>query len=332
MNNPKIAKRLASEFVPFAGATEQCVYTPGEAKDWYLGMGHKLTDNELLNNQRKNMHLEQGIWIAGADGSNYGWINSREPEEFLKFLDQGLEKYKANPPKPVQITQSSIEATKLRTPDLSTSIIRSYYRIYPLPKFAAEINEKVNWDHFWVFREEVAEILAATKKQNENVPFPRKLVARLTRFHLLDNVRGLATALTDREVTKAKFSMQSLGEENGKRTIRFQGEFAGETQYVGDVNYKGPVGVDGKIEGLFEIDLATLKITKFCAYAEAQAWGANDQTWDQPEGKFPLAIAFRETDDELAHRIPPVWTATSEKVKWASFEVYKNPTLAIDKP
>ncbi len=74
------------------------------------------------------------------------------------------------------------------------------------------------------------------------------------------------------------------------------------------------IGVDGKIEGEFEVDRASAHIVRFRAYATAEAWGGGNpgHTEMPPAGKFRLNFAFVEANDALARGIPPSWAFLPE--------------------
>jgi len=72
-------------------------------------------------------------------------------------------------------------------------------------------------------------------------------------------------------------------------------------------NYKGPIGVEGHIDGEIDVLIEAKRVLRFRAYAEGQAWGANSNTWHQPPGRFPLVIAIIEADDRVSRVLGPVW-------------------------
>ena len=48
----------------------------------------------------------QGFYIAGADGTGYGWTQSGDPKRTLEFLRTGLQKFGEKPPKTVTIADN----------------------------------------------------------------------------------------------------------------------------------------------------------------------------------------------------------------------------------
>jgi len=66
----------------------------------------------------------QGFYIAGADGTGYGWTQSGNAKTTLEFLGTGLQKFREKPPKTVTIADSD-EERKL-APNADTTVIRVY--------------------------------------------------------------------------------------------------------------------------------------------------------------------------------------------------------------
>jgi hypothetical protein len=205
-----------------------------------------------------------------------------------------------------------------------------FSRCLPVPPGAHFLNNGVGRDHMWLFANEVRQIIAATDRSRTLQPMNRSLVARMTRFQLLDNVRGMADCFRADEVRRADFEMHVVREQGHVRTIAFMGAFAATKDFPGDENYVGEIGVEGAIEGEFDIDLATATIDRFRAYAEATAWGANANSWHQPDGRFPLVIGMVEAQDELAGMVPPMWYDVSEQYyEFLTHDDYINPMLAL---
>src|SRR5437868_5918567 len=128
----------------------------------------------------------QGFYVAAADGTAYGWFNDRDVPEVTAFMNRALARFRAHPPPAVEIPAADRVAS-ISTPDPTTSIVRVFTRIRPLPEGADSLNAGVGRDHLWIYADEVREMLAAGAGE---FPLPRALAARIARFHLVDNVRG----------------------------------------------------------------------------------------------------------------------------------------------
>ena len=122
-----------------------------------------------------------------------------------------------------------------------------------------------------------------------------KLVRRLVKYHLLDNVRGETRRFEDKHVKKAELSFTVTGTEGGLTHLRIEG--ASLTEETGEFAR----GFDAKLLGR-----ATWNGEKFTAFellAVGTRWGEASLTGARREdlGRNPMAVAFQLNDD----RVPP---------------------------
>jgi hypothetical protein len=251
-----------------------------------------------VNDRVRDGTTAQGFYVVGADGSGYGFNNNRDPQRVDRFMSRGIEQFREHPPANTDVPESIRTAPFSRAPDPSTSVIRVFSRIRPLPPGADVLNAGVGRDHLWILAGEVREILSAGNKVGRAFAMPSTLVARLVRFHLVDNVRGEPDMWAPDEVGKAAFTAWLTEKTPTTGTFTFSGTFAQQTA-------DGRRGGEGKIEGVFDVDPRTAKIVRFRAYSEGEAWGAGHFTGNAPQGRFPLVIAMVEAADSVAKAVPP---------------------------
>src|SRR5687768_11001757 len=183
-SDPGIIKRLQTEFVPVVGNTHELQNGRSPARDWFMKMAAS------VNARVNNGNTAQGFYIAGPDGTAYGFNNNRTVERVNWFMDNSLKKLRESPPKATAIDPADLNAPFARTPGPSVSVMRVFARIRPLPEGCSDLNKGIARDHFWIYPSEVKEMYRLTEHGlNEPIPLPRSVVARLTRFHLVDNVR-----------------------------------------------------------------------------------------------------------------------------------------------
>jgi hypothetical protein len=188
------------------------------------------------------------------------------------------------------------------------SVVRVFARVKPLPAGEERMNNHVGREHMWIFPDEVREMLAASRQLNQDFAMPRNLVARLVVFHIIDNVRGQVIPWRPADVTKANFTARAVKKADGNRTFTFQGEFAKR----GSIQAYPERGHEGTIAGEFDVDVKTVKITRFRAYSEGEAWATSRYNWpsNPPKGRYPLVLALVDADDKLAKVVPPESAAT----------------------
>jgi hypothetical protein len=294
LGDPKVAAKLKAEFVTTGTGVETLASLNPSVIGWFGTMAAAAFKKAGLEKYLEQYKTVQGMYVAGPDGTPYALLQSDTPDGVLKELDAALAAYRASPPPPVEIPDAAIRAGAPAGPPRSVSVIRLYYRCTPMPKGADPINASIGRDHLWIFPDEVRELVKTTA-------LPRRVAARLVRFHLVDNVRGLADSWNADDVQRADFAVQLVG----PKTYALSGQFAAGNQYPGDLNYKGPRGVEGKLQAEFVVEGD--RIVRFRGVVEATAWGAGTNTWGQPKGRFPLVIAMIETDDPVSRAVGPVW-------------------------
>jgi hypothetical protein len=296
LSDPALIKRLRTEFVPVTGDTHELQDRPSPASKWFMRLVNQTRPGKDPNT------TTQGFYTAPSDGTGYGWVNTHDPARLHAFLDAALEKFgEEAPPSAARTDTDDAAATApfAKTPDPTTSVIRVFSRIRPLPEGAHVLNTSVGRDHLWIYADEIRQMLAASAEDRET-PFPLRpsLTARLTRFHLIDNVRGEPDMWEADRVKEADFVLRRVADSATTRTFALTGTFAQELP-------GGERGQHGTIEGEFTADKESATITHFRAYSEGEAWGRSTYTQHAPPGRFPLVIAMVETNDAVSRIVPP---------------------------
>ncbi len=259
------------------------------------------TDRDLreqLKQHGDEGNTAQGLYIVGADGKLYGWINNHNVDEVRKFLERGITAFRTDPSKSVLISQAQLNEKFSMAPELSTSVVRIFTRIRPVPAGSDVLNNGVGRDHLWILHNEVEEIGAQAHDDGKPFSLPSQLVARLVRYHLIDNVRGEPDMWKGDEIVKSNFSAKRISATASSRLYELRGEFAQKKK-------DNKRGSEGNIFGRFEISNNEPKITNFRAYAQMQAWGVSRFTPGAPPGTFPMVAAMVETNDEVSKVVPP---------------------------
>ena len=143
-----------------SGNTHELQWRRSHARRWFMEMADRTRSSELRR-QRRRDDTVQGMFIAGADGTSYGWRNDKNPREISDFMDEALERFRRRPPKRVTIPAHLLQVPFARTPDPSTSVVRVFSRIRPVPPGADPRNLDVGRDHLWVLAEEVRALRSA---------------------------------------------------------------------------------------------------------------------------------------------------------------------------
>lgn len=297
--DPEIVRKLQTEFVPVTGDCKELQWGNSSEGMWFMDVVRRTKDTELreqLKPQGDDGNTAQGLYICGPDGKSYGWFNSHYVEGVREFLDKGLAEFRRNPPAPVQISARG-EAPWM-APDSSTSVVRIFTRIRPVPQGSDDLNNGVGRDHFWILSDEVKEIASDVHDDGRQFQLPTNLVSRLVRFHLLDNVRGEPDLWQPAEVKQATFNARLMGRNGSTKCYEFNGVYAQRTS-------DNRRGIQGTIEGRIDIADGGSKILHFRAYSQPVTWGESRFTPGAPPGRFNLAIAMVETNDRISKIVPP---------------------------
>jgi hypothetical protein len=275
--NPEIIALLQSKFVPAVGNTHEVQNQRFESSKWFMGMARS------INPRVNNGVTAQGFYVAGADGTGYGFNNNRDPQRVSDFIKTGLEAFSRRPPVQVEIADDLLKSVSTRGPDPSTSVLQVYSRIKPLPEGCDELNKGIGRDFLWVYADEVKAIRAGT--------LPDDLVRRIARFHLVDNVRGEPDMWKPSEIV-ADLKLSRIG----KDRFAIGGTFSMAA---------GQRGLSGDFEGEVTLDPTADRIADFKAYAKCEAWGAGTYTPKPPPGKFTLLFAIVPATADYAKVTPP---------------------------
>ncbi|MEZ0325799.1 MAG: hypothetical protein ACAH95_07820 [Fimbriimonas sp.] len=278
----RIIDVLTKDFIPAVGNTHELQNQKSPAGNWFM------TSARTVNPRVLDNITAQGFYVVAADGRAYGFNNNRDPERVLGYIRKGEADFKAAPPSPVTIADADLTAAFTRKASEPVSTLRVFARIKPLPKDCDVLNHSVGRDHVWIYPSDLIQITGKTGK----FPMPAAMANRLTRYHLVDNVRGEPVFWTASEVKKAEFQMWP----KGPGTYAFSGSYAMATK-------DNARGLRGTLEG--ELKISTGTLSRFRAYGEAKAWGAGPYTPRPPAGEFPLVFAFIDVNDEFAKVTPP---------------------------
>ncbi|MBI3725434.1 hypothetical protein HY251_16010 [bacterium] len=234
----------------------------------------------------------QGLYAFSAAGDFYGSLNDRDVGELLALLEKARKAFAKAPPRKLELARPSGPSADVLPPERA-AVVRVHARILPLPAGCAPINKGVGRDHLWVLEEEVAAI-AKGLSTGEACDLPKTLVARIARWHLLDDVRGEPDRWRAGEVRRAELRATRVTSKEGL-AARVSGAFsmlAAAGKKSEDGRALGERGYEGTIEGELAVSPSPARLATFRLLARGKAWGESTYTPSPPAGKFPLSVAF----------------------------------------
>jgi hypothetical protein len=214
--------------VPFAGNTHDLQNRRGDVQTWFMETAAKVNPRALQK------QTTQGFYVAAPDGKAYGFNNNRSVERVLEFMRRGKAAHAQDPPVRVEVPAPK---SVILAPPPGSAVLRVYSRIRPVPAGAQPSNENLQRDHFWILSEELRELGDAASGTGE---VPASLAARLSRFALVDAIRGEPDFWRHNEVRTSAFHVARRSD--GK--LELKGRYAMRT-------------ADGArgLEGTFEAEL-----------------------------------------------------------------------------
>jgi hypothetical protein len=300
---------LKRDFIPVAANSAFLAPEDKKRRNW-CDSSRFLENIIQKSGLRKQDEFEssQGYYAFSAAGDYYGSINTHNPDKVLVILERARKEFSAKPPPQVEFRETSL-GPESQVPE-EALVLNVYSRITPLPAGLDELHRRRNGqlgrDHLWLLKGEAAEIVAKLRKAAE-AEAPESLSKRLCRYHLTDNVRGESDLWGPGHVKKRSFVVKRIAETETTMTVQITGTYA---MLMTGIRVEGrdkktDMGLEGTLEGLFEIDKAQGTWKGATLYASATGWGASTFTPDEPPGRFPVRFAMVVATDPVSRQIAP---------------------------
>jgi hypothetical protein len=308
--DPEVVRMAREDFISVAG------------DDWYQ---RRRQDAEgeffrKVSNQgpRKNSGTgtRQGIYMFTADGLLLGFRNHHDPSVMRSVLQQALKEWQRLPAerrKPGAVKVDDLgnpDATYHRAPPKGGLIVNVYTRI--LDRKGEEFcvgtckfkgGDQAARDHLWLTEQEWKSLIPANPRKSDRVPLPAAVVARIARFHLVDNTRGEPPHWSRGEIRKA--AMTVTVEEVSDTHVSLKLEGAALLTTAADPGMASR-GYDVALLGRVRYDVKKKVIDRFDAVALGDHWGEGTYTRGARPGRAPLGVAFElARGDAPADRVPP---------------------------
>ncbi len=163
-----------------------------------------------------------------------------------------------------------------------------------------------NQDNAWFRRKEARALLPAALDVGAKHDVPKRLVGRLARLHLIDFVRGSASAITDAGVHEARLATKVVACDGDSVRVRLTGRTHTESR-----SHHGDFGIALDLFGYATFDTKTERFTAFDVVALGTRWGADGWNGRQhARQRSPIGFALRlATGDAPQLRLPPYYHA-----------------------
>lgn len=233
----------------------------------------------------------QGRYICSPDGELLGYNNNRGPDRVRLMMRAVLADFDTNSLETVPPLDSDQPDGKFHLqPPTGGLILRVNSLVLggyqPANDWRAVFHDAIGRDNVWITASEKRKLIDWVENRGD---VPEKVLARVLRFHLIDNTRGEPPHWKTEELKKLTVRIDQKGVITG--SIHLETE-DGNRGYQADL--LGIAKTNGK------------DITQFDLVAKGDCWGEGRYTGGAPRGKFPLAVAFRIADgSDSADSIAP---------------------------
>ena len=259
----------------------------------------------------------QGTWVFAAGGALLGRVNTSGVDQVLEMLQKALDAFEDVPPEgrrlPAKVSLHPEHRWEQSYPEEGLVLDR-IARDLTEQGLAADPDPRWNRDWAWFSKAEVSAMVPAEVAVGDEFELPL-LARRLTRFHLLDNVRGQTLPFADEEIKQAHITAQvtaRVGEQfvmalAGKMTAVAEGPWLlGENLWKPELEL--PHQIDGQLLGKAVFDAASGSFTAFELVAIAR-WKGRTQLNGRPRDAEQGLIGFHLQKAAPTPRIAPTFVA-----------------------
>jgi len=246
----------------------------------------------------------QGLYTATADGKLLVSVNSTQVGRVQRLLGDAVRIWKKTSSaerSPNFDKTISVDQNYSQTPPEDGLALRMIVR--DLPRDAKARNTDLNAsniDHVWFEKDEMLAMIPKDLKEGQLFPFPEVISERLTRFHLIDSVRGQSNPYNQDQVKidnvglkVMKVSPEAIkfvvyGRSSAKRPpTKKTNPFTGN-------RINSEMGTDLTWSGAVVFDREKQRFTRFDLLAAGKRWGGSLYNFrDNDPGPAPIGFAFQ---------------------------------------
>lgn len=303
-SNPDIQK-LASKFV---SATDE-VWRLHHLKDPECQLFQTFMDKGIYADRGGS--TRQGIFAIAPSGVLLADVNTTRTEGMRTMLEKALRAWDALPrdqrllPFDPSTKRKQIQRTESKFPQGGVAL-RAFVRDLPRRSVAKDWRSKAwNVDYAWFRAGELEGLLPARVKKKAKKAWPKSLVERVARVHLLDYVRGQTTPHKKDHVHAASLVTEVAKVKKRSVELRFSGEMRiSSGAWTDRPDGSATRGVKVKLMGEAVYDRRRKCYTRFELVAIGTRWGRTQFNFRQDD-LAPSPIGWVFTLAPKGERVPP---------------------------
>ena len=267
--------------------------------------------------KREHGKSRQGIYVFTADGEFLSSINNLSADLVLKTLKDGLMKWKQlseedRKPENVGVELEPKHRLEYFYPHdgLVFTVFSRDLKVDPSPK--SQRLPFWNRDSAWFSKHETEQLVPENVSAGDTFDFPEFFVARLSKLHLVDAVKGQTEAFSNDEISGSRLHAVVVSINENKIDLKILGNTIGAHK-IG--RYKR--GVKTRLLGTATFDASEKRFAKFEFVALGKRWGEtrfNDRR-KQLEPS-PVGYSFEMAKPEESIIVPGIFW--SYDAKWFS--------------
>jgi hypothetical protein len=299
-------RELASKFIPAADEVNVILWQRGSA------------EREFFTKVGKEGHYgapQQGIYAMTPGGKFLGSTNERDAKAVAEMLKTALAKWDAMDKKDRLAEKDPAKEPQGRSlyPE-GGLVLQAFSRDLPRKDGGESKGYWVgafNQDYAWFTKDEAKSVVPASPKPGAKQAVAEKLVRRLARCHLTDNVRGESRVYEPDQVKKAEMTASVTKVEGELVHLRLEGAAAAEEKGNWKIK-EGEVstarGYEMKLLGLATWDAKKERFTTFDLVAAGNRWGGWNPARTEDLASNPMGVVFRlAPGDSGGDRVPPAF-------------------------
>ena len=261
----------------------------------------------------------QGIYVCSPNGILLNSINSLNPDDVLKMIEDGLEMWNSLPISDRNIPSNSILKARHRWensyPENGMVLNLSKIDLFTDPPLQSERSERWNRDYVWFDNQETRLWLPENPNIGDIYNLPEILLNRLFCFHLVDNTRGQTLPFAPQEIKESKIEIEIRDIRNGLIEIKITGNsmavskgpwLLGENDWT--PSYELDHGMSTNLLGYASYNVELNKFTKFEMVSIGKRKGKtqNNGRKNSPDSGY-IGFYFTLAKDMRSERIAPAF-------------------------
>jgi len=261
----------------------------------------------------------QGIYVCSPSGILLNSINSLNPDDVLKMIENGLVNWNTLPLSDRKISSDFKPKARHRWensyPENGMVLNLSKIDLFSDPPLQSERSDRWNRDFVWFNNDEVSQWIPENPQEGHIYNLPDILLDRLFCFHLVDNTRGQTLPFAPQEIIESHIEIEVTDISNNSIQIKISGNskavsrgvwLLGENDWT--PNYELDHGISTNLLGYATYDL---NLEKFSAFEIVSIGSRNGKTKNNGRQNSPdsgyIGFYFTLAEDKPSEKIAPAF-------------------------